>query len=384
MAERDDTPLLGDRYRLVERIGSGGMAEVWRATDERLGRDVAVKLFRDEAGTDVARNQDEVRTLARLSHPGLVGVYDVGETGRDDGLPGERGFVVMQLVDGGTLADVLASRQGLAHGEIAHIGVQVAEALAYVHGEGIIHRDVKPGNVLLSQDGRALLADFGIARLVDATSRHTRTGDTIGTPAYFAPEQVAGEAVGPASDIYALGLVLLECFTGRREYDGTAVESALARLSRRPAVPTDLPPGWTQLLTAMTERDPTARPSAADVAAALRTLEAGGVPAPLGRPGVTTTQPMAAATQVMSGASPTGQTHVLTDGTVAAAPAARSRYGLWTVIAIVILALVAAGIAVALTRSQAGSVPQYVTPGHPVIHDPTLEHDVQQLEGTVR
>lgn len=384
MAERDDNPLLGDRYRLVERIGAGGMAEVWRAADERLGRDVAVKLFRDEAGTDVARNQDEVRTLARLSHPGLVGVYDVGETGRDDGLPGQRGFVVMQLVDGGTLGEVLAGGQRLAHREIAHIGGQVADALAYVHGEGIIHRDVKPGNVLLSQDGRALLADFGIARLVDATSRHTRTGDTIGTPAYFAPEQVAGEAVGPASDVYALGLVLLECFTGRREYDGTAVESALARLSRRPAVPTDLPPGWTQILTTMTERDPAARPSAADVAAALHTLESGGVPAVLGRPGATSTQPIAAATQVMSGVPPADRTQVLTEGTVAAAPSRPTHYGLWTVVAIVILALIAAGIAVALTRSQAGSVPQYVTPGHPVIHDPTLEHDVQQLERTVR
>src|SRR4029079_10827034 len=123
----------------------------------------------------------------------------------------------------------------------ARYGAALADALAYVHERGFVHRDVKPANVLSSEDGRVHLADFGIARLVDS-AHQTKTGDVLGTPAYFAPEQVAGETVGPPTDIYALGIVLFECLTGRRPYEGTAVEVAMARVARDPEIPSDLPP----------------------------------------------------------------------------------------------------------------------------------------------
>jgi hypothetical protein len=159
---------------------------------------------------------------------------------------------------------------------VAELGADVASALAHVHAAGVVHRDVKPGNVLVDENGGAMLSDFGIARLVDDTCHHTRTGTVVGTVAYLAPEQVAGERVTTAVDIYALGLVLLEALTGVRPYAGTSVESALARLSRPPEIPATLPQGWGALLTAMTARDPAARPGAAAVSALLRA----GVPVP--------------------------------------------------------------------------------------------------------
>ena len=157
---------------------------------------------------------------------------------------------------------------------MAAVGAAVADALAYVHQRGIVHRDVKPSNILVADDGRVLLGDFGIARLAGST-RLTTTQMTIGTAPYMAPEQVQGAEVGPGADIYALGLVLLEALTGARSFPGPAQEAALARLVRDPVVPADLPPGWAQLLRAMTARHPTGRPDAAAAAARLGALEAG-------------------------------------------------------------------------------------------------------------
>jgi len=251
---------LGGRYRVAERLGRGGMADVHRAEDLVLHRTVAVKIFRGgmERESDLARFRAEVRTLAGLTHPHLVALYDAGG---DVAQP----WCAMEYVDGGSLVDRTETvpREG-----VARLGQQVASALAHVHGRGIVHRDVKPSNVLLSSRGSAFLSDFGVARLVDGT-RMTQSGLMIGTAAYLSPEQVRGETAGPAADVYALGLVLLEILTGRREYPGSAVESAVARLSRRPAVPDDLDPGWYALLTAMTALDPDDRPAAADVAARL-------------------------------------------------------------------------------------------------------------------
>ena len=227
------------------------MAQVLRARDTLLGRDVAVKVFRDDLDRDRARA--EMQTLAGLDHPRLVQVHDAGT-----------GYLVMELVDGPNLAAHCGS---LTPDEIADIGADVAEALSYVHARGVVHRDVKPANVLLSPTG-AKLADFGIARIVDS-ARQTGTGLTVGTAPYLAPEQVTGMPVGPPADVYALGLVLLECLTGRREYDGGAVECALARLHRQPEVPV-LPGPWSPLLRAMTARNPDDRPTAAEVAATLR------------------------------------------------------------------------------------------------------------------
>ena len=196
-----------------------------------------------------------------MRHPGLVGVRDSGVD--DDGRP----FVVMDFVDGQSLAARL--REGALPAAAAIVmGTTLADALAHVHANGVVHRDVKPGNVLLDGDGRAQLTDFGIARLVDAT-RVTATGLVVGTAAYMAPEQVRGEVVGPPADIYALGLVLLEAVTGRREFEGGALESAIARLHRSPVVPASVPEPLASMVRRMTATDPADRPAAPDVAAAL-------------------------------------------------------------------------------------------------------------------
>ena len=256
------------RYRLLALLGRGGTAEVWRAEDESLDREVALKLVTVPTDDSAARAGEEARLLARLSHPGLVPVYDAGTDDRD------RPWVVMELVEGETLADSL--RRGPVPSErAATIGRSLAEALAYVHAQGLLHRDVKPANVLVGNDGRVRLTDFGIARLVDA-ARVTSTGMMVGTASYLAPEQVAGEQVGPAADVYALGLLLLECLTGQREYAGSTVEVALARLHRQPVVPDHLPAGWPGLLRAMTARDPADRPSPTQVAADLSAVARGG------------------------------------------------------------------------------------------------------------
>jgi hypothetical protein len=273
----DMAALLGDgaapttvarRYQLHHLLGRGGMADVHEATDTRLDRRVAVKLLREAAASEPDRSRflSEAMLLARLSHPRLVGVLDAG-------IDRDRPFLVLQLVRGRTLAEELG--QPLGPARVAALGADIASALAHVHAAGVVHRDVKPGNVLVDEEGSAMLADFGIARLVDDTCHHTRTGSVVGTVAYLAPEQVAGERVTTAVDIYALGLVLLEALTGVRPYAGTSVESALARLSRQPEIPASVPPQWATLLTAMTARDPAARPTAAELVPVLRA----GVPA---------------------------------------------------------------------------------------------------------
>ena len=263
-----EPPVLGDRYVLEQLLGRGGMADVWRATDRVLSRGVAVKVLRDttETGSDRARFVSEASTLARLSHPSLVMLFDAGVTG-------ERPFLVLELVEGTTL-DRELTRSALPEERVREIGSQLASALAFAHQAGVVHRDVKPGNVLLGPDGRVKLADFGIARLIGDTVRHTGTGQAIGTAAYLSPEQVQGMPVGPDTDVYSLGLVLLEALTGERAFPGPPTEAALARLQRGPNLPTWLPLGWRGLLLDLTGQQPAERPSAADVAARLEQLDA--------------------------------------------------------------------------------------------------------------
>ena len=240
------------------------MADVYEANDGVLGRQVAVKIFRGETefAANPARQQLEIQALAQLQHPNIVAVFDAGT---DAGVS----FLVMQLIGGVTLAERTRGA-ALASAETARIGRAVADALAHVHSLGMVHRDIKPGNILCGANGTVFLTDFGIVRLIDRT-RLTQHG-TIGTVSYLAPEQVRGEDVGTAADIYALGLVLLECLTGTTEYPGSSAESAVARLTRPPRVPPTVPQSWADLLTAMTADNPAARPSASEVARILHDL----------------------------------------------------------------------------------------------------------------
>jgi len=268
---------------LVELLGRGGMAEVYRATDRVLDRSVAVKVFR--AFPDlVARHRfdDEARALARLSHAGLISIFDVG-------MVDDRAYLAMQLVEGESLQSRLLSGP-LSVADTVRLGGQLAEALAHAHGRGVVHRDVKPSNILLDGDNLPYLTDFGIALLTGAT-RMTSADEIIGTPAYLAPEQVLGADVGPAADVYALALVLLECLTGEIEYPGgSKLEVAVARLNRSPRMPAGLPRGLADLLAAMTASDPDVRPTAQQCARQLPAMLNPAVTAP--RPAETTVVPI--------------------------------------------------------------------------------------------
>lgn len=252
--------ILGNRYVLGSVIGRGGGADVFRADDTDTGREVAVKVLRSATPEDLQRFAVEAQTLERLDHPAIVRMCDRGER---DGVP----YLVLDLVDGEPLSQVLR-RGPLPEHDVIRIGGVLAGALAHAHQLGIVHRDVKPGNVLFDDRGGVHLTDFGIARLTDITSI-TSKGMVIGTAAYLAPEQVSGEGASAASDIYALGLVLIETLTGEAAFTGTASEAAIARLHRQPVVPHTSSPALAMLLTAMTAADPSSRPTAERVADSL-------------------------------------------------------------------------------------------------------------------
>lgn len=239
------------------------MGVVYRAGDQSLGRTVAVKMFHESAA-DAARTTSETRLLAALNHPSLVTLFDAQNQ------EGQPHYLVMEYVDGPTLKERI-SEGPLLSDDVAVMAKDLAEALHIVHSAGIVHRDIKPSNVLLhrsqvpGESHRAKLADFGIAHLIDST-RLTTPGTFVGTAAYLSPEQVQGAEPATASDIYALGLVLIEALTGQRAFPQTGTyEAALARLTRDPIVPGSYGYGWRSLLTAMTTRDPAQRPSALDI-----------------------------------------------------------------------------------------------------------------------
>ena len=244
MANPRKARIIGDRYQLGRVIGRGGMATIHEAMDLRLERPVAVKLLRPEAAADADladRFRREALAATVLRHPNIVACLD---TGTDDGQP----YLVMDLVDGEDLAARLKRGGRLAPTHAARIGLDVARALGVAHVRGIVHRDVKPGNILLASDGRAMVTDFGIARLA-ADAEAARPGTTLGSVHYFSPEQAKGATTTPASDVYGLGLVLYEAMTGARAFGGETTDAiALARIgatppsprSIRPEVPVDL------------------------------------------------------------------------------------------------------------------------------------------------
>ena len=273
--------VLSDRYRLEEQIGSGGMGTVWRATDTLLNRSVAVKLLHPaQMAEPTARERfrTEGRITAGLSHPGIAQVYDYGE---EHG----RAFLIMELVVSEPLSQVLREQGRLSADQTLDFVCQAAKALAAAHARGVVHRDIKPGNLLVTEDGQLKLTDFGIAR-GDMSVTLTQTGMVMGTAQYISPEQASGRPATAASDLYALGVVAYECLAGQPPFTGDSpVALALAHTrDDPPSLPEDVPGDIDDLVFSMLEKDPEERPSSAGevahLAAVIRSNAGTGPPTP--------------------------------------------------------------------------------------------------------
>ena len=291
--------LLGERYRLRARLAVGGMGEVWRATDELLDRDVAVKVLKEELTSDpgfLERFRGEARHSAALSHANIASTYDYGEAAAS-------AYLVMELVPGEPMSDLLSRRGSLPPEETMALLAQAAAGLSVAHDVGVVHRDVKPGNLMVTPDGRVKVTDFGIARAADAAPL-TRTGQVMGTAQYLAPEQAMGHPATPAGDVYALGVIAHEALTGSRPFTGESqVAIAMAQINQDPPpLPPSLPEGVRQLVERCMAKDPARRPADAgafrDVARALAAGDEGRALGLLGVAGAAAAA--AAATQAFS------------------------------------------------------------------------------------
>jgi hypothetical protein len=262
-----------DRYRLEERLAAGGTAEVWRARDMQLDRDVAVKLLHPHLLPDAvsrARLAAEARAAAALNHPAIVEVYDVDAEGESPAL-------VMEYVAGSSLAARLAADGPLPAEDVARIGAEIADALYLAHRRGVVHRDVKPGNILIDREGRPRLVDFGIAHsLAIGAERLTTTGTVIGTLRSMAPEQLLGGPITPRTDLYGLGTVLYEALTGRPPYAETSPVALIQAQQAGPPTLAGVPAALATIVVACLQADPAQRPiHAGAVASALRAWLAG-------------------------------------------------------------------------------------------------------------
>jgi serine/threonine protein kinase len=269
--------ILAGRYELGERLGVGGMSTVVRAFDDRLERDVAIKLLAEHLADDdqfVARFRREALAVARLVHPNIVQVFDFG---LDE--PTHRQYIVMELVRGRSGAEILREEGVLELRDALSIVAQACRGLEYAHRNGVVHRDVKPGNLLRSEDGVVKLADFGIAKAFSDESSITQVGSVLGTAAYLAPEQAAGEQAGPAADLYALGVVAYQLLSGRLPYEAQSL-TELALKQQREVPPRldelnpEVPPQLAMAVDRALALDPRQRPASADE---LRGLLADGV-----------------------------------------------------------------------------------------------------------
>ena len=349
--------VLAGRYRLDERIAVGGMGEVWRASDTLLGRAVAVKCLKPEYVGHAefsARFRGEARHAAGLSHPGIASVYDYGE----QTTPQPAAWLVMELVEGEPLSTLLHREGRLDPARALDIIGQAALALGAAHAAGVVHRDVKPGNLMVRPDGVVKVTDFGIARATDAVPL-TQTGTVLGTAYYLSPEQASGRPVTPASDVYSLGAVAYECLAGRRPFQGdnpVAVATAHVR-ETPPPLPDDVPAPVRDLVMSALEKDPSKRPAhATELGQAALALRAGLSAAPdrtvvlptVDQPTVAVAAPVTA-----PAASPT--VSPTTAPVPVVAPAGRSRHRAAAAGAIALLLVVALGLWAAARPDGNGS-----------------------------
>lgn len=345
--------LLAGRYRVVARLGRGGMGVVWRAVDEVLGREVAVKELRaytDADGPELAglrlRMQREARAAARIRHPGVIAVHDVAEV---DGRP----LIVMELVDGPSLEDVLRDRGPLDPHEAAGIGAEVMDALAAAHRAGVLHRDVKPGNILLERSGRVVLTDFGIAMIDDpgdgSTTNLTRSGELVGSLDYLAPERAQGADPGPASDVWALGATLFAAVEGSSPFRRTSAFSTLTAIVTEPVPEAHRAGPLGPVLERLLDKRPEERPGADEARELLRAAaKPGDVPTTSLR-GTTGAAP--AETKRSVPPAPPGSTGTGTGET--ATPRRRGRVLLAVAAATVVLASAGATVALLVETGEA-------------------------------
>jgi len=365
----------GGRYELQSRIAIGGMGEVWQATDLVIGRHVAIKILKDEYLGDpgfLERFRAEARHAALVNHEGIANVFDYGE---EDG----SAYLVMELVPGEALSTILEREHVLSTDKVLDIVAQTAAALQAAHAAGLVHRDIKPGNLLITPDGRVKITDFGIARIADQVPL-TATGQVMGTVQYLSPEQASGHPASPTTDVYSLGIVAYECLAGRRPFTGESqVAIAMAQINETPPdLPVTVSEPVRNLVYACIAKNPADRPqSAAHLSRAAQALRRGdvqaaaaAVPAVLGAAGATAAtmlmpsqQGQTAATTVLPSAAPNGEPEE--------APAeedVKKKRSPWTwplIILIAILAIVLIGTVIALLNNQGDKTPATTTSAPP-------------------
>jgi eukaryotic-like serine/threonine-protein kinase len=376
--------LLADRYRLAKRIAVGGMGEVWEASDTRLDRIVAVKVLKPELCGDAEflhRFRTEARTTASLNHPGIASVHDYGETAAIPDGPHDTAYLVMELVEGEPLAAILAREGRINADRTLDILEQAGHALQAAHTSGYVHRDVKPGNIMITPAGVVKLTDFGIAKAADAAPV-TRSGMVMGTAHYIAPEQALGQDAEPASDVYSLAVVGYECLMGHRPFlSENAVTVAMMHIrDMPPPLPPDVPPGARAVIEATLVKDPRRRyGSGGEFAAAVAAVRAGRpLPTPSG-------MALAAAhtgshNRIVTGGMPPP---MVPPGTGSfplppRPPQRSSRAWLWALLALILVALVVVGIWAVPKLTGSGTrspgtptpVPSGATPGKAGVNFP--------------